>query len=66
MKKVSIIGTNITPKQWSVLILELNLMKKQWSSYAKFEIQGAGVKKIINHGTNVAKTQESIPPRRRG
>ena len=40
-------GTNISPKQWSNLILELNLIFKQWAPYAKFEIQGPGVKK--NH-----------------
>ena len=55
MKKVSIIGTNITPKQWSNLILELNIIRKQWAPYAKFEIQGPGVRKIIKNGTNVVK-----------
>ena len=55
MKKVSIIGTNISPKQWSNLILELNLIRKQWSPYAKFEIQGPGVRKIIKNGRNVLK-----------
>jgi len=55
MKKVNIVGTNISPKQWSNLILELNLIRKQWSPYAKFEIQGPGVKKIIKYGTNVFK-----------
>jgi hypothetical protein len=29
----------------------MNLIKKAWSSYAKLEIQGPGVKKIIAHGT---------------
>ena len=52
MKKVNIIGTNITPKQWSNLILELNIIRKQWAPYAKFEIQGPGVSKIIKNGTN--------------
>ena len=47
MKKVSIVGTNISPKQWSNLILELNLIRKQWAPYAKFEIQGPGVRKIL-------------------
>ena len=47
MKKVSIVGTNITPKQWSTLILELNLIRKHWLPYAKFEIQGPGVKKLL-------------------
>ena len=55
MKQVSIVGTNIPPKQWSNLILELNLIRKQWSPYAKFEIQGPGVRKIIKNGTNVVK-----------
>ena len=54
MKKVTIVGTNISPKQWSNLILELNLIRKQWHSYAQFELQGVGVKKIIKHGTNTA------------
>ena len=55
MKKVTIVGTDITPKQWSNLIVELNLIRKQWAPYAKFEIQGSGVRKIIKNGTNVAK-----------
>ena len=55
MKKVSIVGTNISPKQWSNLILELNLIRKQWKPYAKFEIQGPGVKKIVKNGTSVVK-----------
>ena len=55
MKKVTIVGTDITPKQWSNLIVELNLIRKQWAPYAKFEIQGPGVRKIIKNGTNVVK-----------
>ena len=55
MNKVSIVGTNISPKQWSNLILELNLIRKQWAPYAKFEIQGSGVRKIIKNGTSVVK-----------
>ena len=54
MKKVTIVGTNISPKQWSNLILELNLIRKQWKPYATLELQGPGVKKIINYGTNVS------------
>ena len=56
MKKVTIVGKNISPKQWSNLILELNLIRKQWAPYATFELQGPGVKKIVNNGTNVAST----------
>ena len=50
-KQLTITSSNITQKQWSNLILELNLVKKAWSSYATIELQGPGVKKIIAHGT---------------
>jgi hypothetical protein len=51
MKKVTITSKDISQKQWSNLVLEMNLIKKAWSSYAKLEIQGPGIKKIIAHGT---------------
>ena len=54
MKKVTIVGKDISPKQWSNLILELNLIRKQWKPYADIELQGPGIKKIINYGTNVS------------
>ena len=50
-KKLIVTSKDITQKQWSNLILELNLIKKAWSSYATIELQGAGVRKIIAHGT---------------
>ena len=50
-KKLIISSKNMTQKQWSNLILELNLIKKAWSSYATIELQGSGVRKIIAHGT---------------
>ena len=53
MKKLTITSKNISQKQWSNLILELNLMKKAWSSYADIEIQAPGIKKIIAFGTRV-------------
>ena len=52
MKKLTITSKNITQKQWSNLILELNLMKKQWHKYADIEIQAPGIKKIIAWGTS--------------
>ena len=51
MKKLTLIANNISQKQWSNLVLELNLIKKAWSSYATIELQGPGVRKIIAHGT---------------
>jgi len=50
-KKLTITSEDITQKQWSNLILELNLIKKAWASYATIELQGSGVRKIIAHGT---------------
>ena len=52
MKKLTISSKNITQKQWSNLILELNLLKKQWHKYAEIEIQAPGIKKIIAWGTS--------------
>jgi hypothetical protein len=53
MKKITIVSNNITQKQWSNLVLELNLMKKAWKPYADIEFQGTGIKKIIAFGTRV-------------
>jgi len=52
MKKLTITSKNISQKQWSNLILELNLMKKAWSSYADINIEAPGIKKIIAWGTS--------------
>lgn len=53
MKKLTITSKDISQKQWSQLVLELNLIKKAWSSYASIDIQGPGIKKIIAFGTRV-------------
>ena len=50
-KQLTITSKDITQKQWSNLILELNLIKKAWASYATIDLQGPGVRKIIAHGT---------------
>ena len=52
MKKLTITSKNISQKQWSNLILELNLLKKQWHKYADIDIQAPGIKKIIAWGTS--------------
>jgi len=58
MKKVTITSKNITQKQWTNLILELNLMKQAWAKYAKLEVQAPGIKKIIAFGTRNYDTKE--------
>ena len=50
-KQLTITSKDISQKQWSNLILELNLVKKAWASYATIQLQGPGVKNIIAHGT---------------
>ena len=51
-KKVTITVKGASIKQWSDLILELNLMKKAWRSYGvTIDIQAPGIKKIISWGT---------------
>ena len=52
MKKLTISSKNISQKQWSNLILELNLLKKQWKPYAEINIEAPGIKKIIAWGTS--------------
>jgi hypothetical protein len=51
-KKLTISSKDITQKQWSNLILELNLIKKEWHKYAQLDIQAPGIKKILAWGTS--------------
>jgi hypothetical protein len=50
-KQLTITSNNISQKQWSNLILELNLIKKAWAKYATLNITAPGIRKIIAHGT---------------
>ena len=51
-KKATIVAKGASVKQWSDLILELNLMKKAWRRYGvTIDIHAPGIKKIISWGT---------------
>ena len=50
-KKVTISSDNISPKQWSVLLLELNTLKQQWARFAKLKIEAPEFKKVTKWGT---------------
>jgi hypothetical protein len=50
-KTLTITSKNISPKQWSALVLELNLIRLAWKPYAKLELHAPSLKKIINQGT---------------
>ncbi len=50
-KIITIKPKGISQKQWAILLVELNLIRKAWAGYATIELQGTGIKKIIAHGT---------------
>jgi|TARA_B100000959_G_scaffold286445_1_gene365102 hypothetical protein len=50
--KIVITAHNISQKQWSTLLLELNLIKKAWRPVGvKLDLQAKNLKKIIHWGT---------------
>jgi hypothetical protein len=49
-KEIIIKSRSITPKQYSTLILELNLVLEAWKPYAKLELKAPGLKKILGWG----------------
>tara|TARA_R110002167_G_scaffold108099_1_gene276177 strand:+ start:728 stop:910 length:183 start_codon:yes stop_codon:yes gene_type:complete len=50
-KKVIITSKDISPKQWSTLLLELNLLVQSWKAYATLEMKAPNLKKVIGWGT---------------
>ena len=58
MKKLTITSENISPKQWSTLLIELNIMKEQWRPYAKLDIHTSGFNKVIAWGKRKYDTRE--------
>ena len=49
-RKLIISSRNITTKQWTNLLIELNLIVQDWKPYARLELQAPGLKKIIAFG----------------
>ena len=49
-KKVTISCDKISPKQWSVLLIELNLVKEAWRPFAKLDIDTPDFEKVIRWG----------------
>ena len=48
--RIIITSQNITPKQWSSLLLELNLVVEAWRPYAHLELKAPGLKKVLTWG----------------
>ena len=51
-KKVTITAKGISQKQWSTLLLELNLIRKAWQPFAELTLHAPKVNSIIGRGTS--------------
>jgi hypothetical protein len=52
-KTITIKTNEISQRQYSTLLLELNLMKQAWKSYGvNLHLSAPSIKKIITLGTN--------------
>ena len=58
-RKLTISSKDITTKQWTNLLIELNLIKEAWRPYAKIELQAPGLKKIIAFGRKTGDDKET-------
>ena len=59
-KVITIKPKGITQKQWSILLLELNLIKKAWSPYGvDMQMSAPGLKRILDWGTKRYGTDSS-------
>ena len=65
-KIISIKPKGITPKQYSALLLEINLMKRAWKPYGvDLQISAPGLRNILKWGTNaysrpIGQTRKSV------
>jgi len=59
LRKLTITSSNISAKQWTNLLIELNLIKEAWKPYAKLELQAPGLKKIIAFGRKTGDDKET-------
>ena len=52
-KKITITAKGISQKQWSTLILELNLMRKAWAKFGpEIKLNTSDLNRIISVGTS--------------
>ena len=51
-KIITIKPKGISQKQWSILLLELNIMKQEWKPYGvDIQMSAPGLKRIVDWGT---------------
>ena len=59
-KIITIKPKGITQKQWSILLLELNLIRKAWKKYGvDMHMSAPGLKRILDWGTKRYGTDSS-------
>ena len=53
-KTITIKTNEISQRQYSTLLLELNIMKKAWKPYGvDINMKASGLKNVLNYGTRV-------------
>ena len=51
MRKITLKTKGLSPKQYSTLVLELNVMSKSWKKFGvNINIEAEGAERIINWG----------------
>ena len=59
-KIITIKPKSISQKQWAMLLLELNIMKKAWKPYGvDIQMSAPGLKRIVDWGTKKYGTDHS-------
>ena len=62
-KKVTITAKGISQNQWSTLLLEFNLIKKEWKKFGvDFRITAPGLERILSWGTRKHNEIRDNPP----
>ena len=62
-KKVTITAKGISQKQWSTLLLEFNLIKKEWKKFGvDLRITAPGLERILSWGTRKHNEIRDNPP----
>jgi len=53
MKQVTLKVSNCSVAQWSTLLLELNLVSKNWARFGpKIQLQAPSINRILSQGTS--------------
>ena len=59
-KVITIKPKGVTQRQWSIILLELNLMRKAWKRYGvDMKMSAPGLKRIVDWGTKRYGTDHS-------